>query len=880
MKAISLNQKAHAKLPTLAIAVAIRVGISSFAGSSGNLIGSASAQQNADDRTAVPRAKPIDPGATTGSDRPAVARPVEIPIPPPAPPVAKPVDPKALKGDPKKAGEVKKYREDLITYADLLFSRKEWKLAAQQYQIFLSEHPGSPNAPAAWFRLGECYLAAGQQPDALTSFNYLVSRFKKGPFVGAAAYRLATAKFTAQEYRDALVHFTTASKQAPAAELKLQASYYRARCLELLKEDKAALAAYREVLAANIDKEPSDPDKDPKNDDPETKPDSGGDKKANPFAERAQLSIARLLHEAEDLEAAFAEYLALSKISKTPGIRHEALARGGLLAAQLGKTEESNRMLDAVLAGDADDEWVGTAQVALIFNLYASGDHERVVRIYNSGIARTPNDIRPKLLMMVANSMRQIGDFKSAASVYAIIEKSFRGLPLAAEAIFRRLQCLDENGDLDLVNEVDRFVKSQQKIDSTSAFIDLSRLMQGEWYFQRSQWQNAAKAYAAVRPDKIPEKYRAAHLYKLGWAQTESGEQGDGVVSLSKFIDDHPGDPFVPSALAKRATTQQALGNRTDALKDYRQIADEHPDSDQLEFCLEQVAYIHNVQREIPEMMTAYQALLDKFPETKGAAEAWFYIGGGHYEQKQYAKALEPLRKARSLDPKGFTARATEVIVLALFRVEDIEILAKEAELALSSKPPVKVPVPVLNYLGEKLFRAENYRQSDRFFTAASTPSKPSETPSAVWDYLGRARYEVGIFGGSIIAFDHYLSIVQRPSDRAEGYLNKGRSLLAKGDFADAGEAAREALKLVQQGKKNARGRLLRGDIAAASDDHAAAAREYFITAQIFVNDPEITPQALAKAARSYRNAGDEAKAVELEGQLAADYPDYRLVEE
>ncbi len=837
------------------------------------------AQQDTGDKPAVPRAQPVDPSAI--KDKPAVARPVPIPIPipippPTAPPVAKPVDRAAIKeGDnPEKAEQ----REDLITYADLLFSRNEFKLAAQQYQIFLKEHQGSPNAPAAWFRLGECYLAAKQPEDALTSFNYLVDRFKTGAFVGAAAYRLATAEFTAGDHQRALDHFATAAAEAPAAELRLQASYYRARCLELLKKNAEAIAAYREIIATKV--EASDEKDSPEGNgkkDSKDKPKPGGTPPANPFAERARLSIARLLSDDEKIEAAYGEYLALTESATTPAILQESRARAGLIAAQLGKTEESNRLLDAVLNGDADDQWVGTAQVALIFNLYATGDHEKVVQIYNRGIARTPDDVRPNLLMMVANSMRQTGDFKSAAAVYAILEKSFRALPIAAEAIFRKLQCLDEIGDLTMVNEVGNFIEEQKKIDPDTPFIDLALLMKAEWHFQRSDWKNAAEAYAAVRTAKIPEKYRAAQLYKLGWAQTEAGEGADGVASLGRFISEFPDDPFIPSALAKRAATLQGLGNRADALRDYRRIAADHADSDQLEFALEQIAYIHNVQREIPEMMAAYSALLEKFPETAGAAEAWFYVGGGHYEQKEYAKALEPLRKARTLDSENFFARATEVIVLTLFRLEDVATLAVEADLALNHEPPVKVPVPVLNYLGEKLYQKDDFKGADRFFSTASTPQKPAETPAAVWDYLGRARYEIGIYGGAVIAFDHYLSIVQRPSDRCEGYLNKGHALLAKKDYEAAEAAAREALTLVHQGKQNARARLLRGDIFHGQADHESAAREYCITAQIFVNDPEITPQALAKAARAYGNAGDTTKATELEQQLKQTYPNYRL---
>ena len=53
-------------------------------------------------------------------------------------------------------------KEDLLAYADLLFSKKQYPLAARQYQLFRTQHPQSPNAESGWFRLGECYLQVGQ----------------------------------------------------------------------------------------------------------------------------------------------------------------------------------------------------------------------------------------------------------------------------------------------------------------------------------------------------------------------------------------------------------------------------------------------------------------------------------------------------------------------------------------------------------------------------------------------------------------------------------------------------------------------------------------------------------------------------------------------
>ena len=44
--------------------------------------------------------------------------------------------------------------EELLEYANLLFSREQYGVAAGQYRTFIQENSKSPNLQIAWFRLG------------------------------------------------------------------------------------------------------------------------------------------------------------------------------------------------------------------------------------------------------------------------------------------------------------------------------------------------------------------------------------------------------------------------------------------------------------------------------------------------------------------------------------------------------------------------------------------------------------------------------------------------------------------------------------------------------------------------------------------------------
>ena len=108
------------------------------------------------------------PSPLPAQDAPARDAPA---LPPPGPVPARtaaPVQAQPLPGvSPPQATPVP---EDILSYADLLYSKEQYAIAAQQYQIFIREQPTSPNLQAAWFRLGECYLKVNQLEDSLTTF--------------------------------------------------------------------------------------------------------------------------------------------------------------------------------------------------------------------------------------------------------------------------------------------------------------------------------------------------------------------------------------------------------------------------------------------------------------------------------------------------------------------------------------------------------------------------------------------------------------------------------------------------------------------------------------------------------------------------------------
>lgn len=767
--------------------------------------------------------------------------------------------------------------EEVLEYADLLFSRDQFGIAAQQYQIFIKENPNSPNIQIAWFRLGECYLKVNQEEDAVDTFQYLVNEFKKGPFVGSAAYRLAVLRFNAKDYRNAVTFFKVAKDELTDETAKLQAQFYYGRSLQLTGQAKEALVEFEQVIAAN--------------------PEGG-----NPFLERCMLETARLYFDLGETEKAVEQFVALAESATTQEFKEEATVRGGLLAAEIGDLELSEEMLKKAMKFSDTSPWKSLAQVGAIFNAFAREDYDRVIALYNTGAYTAPDESRAKMLLIVGHSFRIKGDLDSAVRLYALVEGKYPDRKEGIEAGYRKLQILHQQGGEGLPEAVEQFARNQRKVDPDSTFIDMAYLMLAEWNFAKAEnaasgagsdyakkhYKDAAAAYKRVREANIDEKYHEVRLYKEGWSEIESGNLPAGILTLTKFLENHPESTLASSAIAKRAMAYQSQEDHQFALGDYQDLVKRFPSAPEVEFAMQQIALILAHQRKIPEMINAYNELLEKFPATDGAAEAHYWIGVGYFDLEQHQQAVPELEKARELDSE-FEDKATLRLVICHYQLENIAKLAGETRRYFENEPEAptdgsarkkrtEIPPQIVEYLGRKLAADGQYEDAEYFLSAIAVPDAPQKTSAIVWKLLGESRSHLKKHAAAIQAYDQYLVQTERPSERASAYLNRGIAQLCLRDFDAARNSAQESLRSQKEGRTNAEARILLGDIAAAQGELEEAAREYLVVSQIFM-DPEVTPIALSKSINAYQSLGDKEKVKQFRTELREKFPNYQAPE-
>jgi TolA-binding protein len=304
------------------------------------------------------------------------------------------------------------------------------------------------------------------------------------------------------------------------------------------------------------------------------------------------------------------------------------------------------------------------------------------------------------------------------------------------------------------------------------------------------------------------------------------------------------------------------------ALKDFDSIIDAYPAAPERELALQQKALVLGQQEDYKGMTAAFRKLLEDYPKSSAGGQANFWIGWAAFEDKDYKSAIESLEAARKLDPAQYGERATLRIILCYYYLQDRPALTR----TIAENKGLNVPVEITRWLGRKSFEEGDFAAAERFLLPVLKDSK--NVDPAVLIELAEAQIQLGKTREAAPVVAQYLETAREPYSRARGLQAKAGVLLGKKEFEEAEKLCDESLLLQPEGRLNAEGRLLSGEIYYARGDYDGAARA-FMTVALLYDDSSVTPRALQRAADAYRKANNELEAEKALQELQQRFPDF-----
>lgn len=781
----------------------------------------------------------------------------ETPVPraePAVPPESRPqITPPEEERAPAPSAEAESPPRRQLEYAKSLYSQKLYDLAIPEFEKYLEQYPGASGAASALFFLGESYRALNKNTPARKSFQRVLDDFGESDFAGPAAYVLAETAFTQKNYGEALPLFHRAASKSKETALALSSKYFEARCLETLDKKDDAAAIYQQVIDA---------------------------KNPNPYREDSRLAAASIYVSRGKKAEALKQYEALSNEAQKPALKAETAVRGGMIALDLvqsDKTKVDKAMLDRATAllqkGRTLPEagkFRAIAQVGFRRLQYQTGQHEKLLAEYEKELPKLPEAAKAEVMLLAANSQRQLGRTEEADETYRQIMSDFPERDEGKEAAYQRLINLYNSDPSALLAEVDEFLESNPTAERAAQ----AKVLKAEALYKQQNYADAAPIYSELRSAQLPAKLQAECAYKLGLCYVQTKNVPGTIEACTFFLQAFPDNPQGAAVLAQRALAYQQDKNYSAALTDLNLILTKFPKAHEREAALQLKALLLGQQDDAKGMVQTFRQLLKEFPKSSVAPQAQYYIGKGLFDAKDYKGAIPALEKGRQPNNEQYYEQASVRIILCHFYLKDRSALTKEVNAFMQAKPNSTVPGEVLEWLGIEFYNEKNYEAAEKYLSALGKIENPGNVKPDFWFYLGDAASKQKHFGEAEEAYSRYLQTATDPAGKAKVLLALGAAKIGAHKPDDAQKIAEQIMTLQPEGRVNAEARLLAGEVQIERGKFDEAGKAFMGVALLY-DDPAITPRALEKAAAAYRRAGNTAEADRVDKQLHERYPNY-----
>jgi TolA-binding protein len=781
--------------------------------------------------------------------------PPGYPRPPGPPPQQQPQIPRALPVDdntPPPAAEGEQQEKRQLEYASDLFARKMYDLAAPEFQKYLEDYPGASGRAQAYMLLGECYRNLNKSSNARTAFQKVLNDYPESEFAGPAAYALAVMAFGQKNYPDALPLFHRSATKSKDAAVALSAHYFEARCLEALDKKDEALDIYQQVAEA---------------------------KNPNPYREDARETAARIALARGRKPDALRQYEALSNETQKPALKAEVTVRAGLIALDLiqasnGKIDKA--MVDKAMAllqkGRSLNEagkWRSLAQLGIVKLQFQTGQFAALIDGYKKVLPQLTEEMRPEVMLLAANSQRQLAHAKEAEALYAEIIQKYPNREEAKDAALDRLLNIYNSDPSTLPPEVDQYLATNPPPERA----DQAKFFKAEALYKQQNYPRAAPIFAELRASQLSPKLRAEAAYQLGSCYLQMKDVNGIVEAFGFFVQAFPDSPLAPTAYARRAETFESDKNYDGALSDWNTIVGKYPGAREREEALQHKALVLGQQQNPKGMSETFRQLLKEFPKTPAAAMAHYYIGKSAFELKDYKTALISLNTARQLDKEHYYVPATIRIISCHFGLHDRAATTREVDGFLASNAQGTIPAEILEWLGIEYYNEKKFDAAVKYLGVLGKIDNPPVKPD-FWFYLGDAAARQQKFDEAENALGRYLQISTDAAGKARVLLKLGDIKIAAHKPDDAQKIAEQIMVLQPEGQVNAQARLLAGDVQFERGKFDEAGRAFMSVALLY-DDPAVTPRALKRAAASYQRAGKADEADKAARQLKEKYPNY-----
>ena len=437
----------------------------------------------------------------------------------------------------------------LFWAAESQFQLGNLRESAELFQRYQREFASGRHLDASHYALGWVYFRQARYNDAAAEFRRFLDAYRvrneEVPYRTDALLRLGDSYYATKRYADAVQAYRQAAEQAGDYALyQIGQAHYSAG------NSSEAISAFRRLLT---------------------------EFPRSTWAEEAQYQLGYIYFLNQDYDRAIAEYRQIIEQKPRDPLAAKAQYGVGDALFNAGRTEEAVEAYMVVLERYPQSAFVGDAATGIQYALTAAGDERRAARMIQDFAARNPDSpVVDQLRFSQAEVKYQSGrvdealadlqqfvrssndeDLLADAYFYLGVIQADRGQAREAEGYFRQV--------VDGFPESTRFPEAALRLGHL--FLEANRAQPAQQVFRRLEQMRSDE------PRVVAEARAGQGLALLALGRTAEAQR-----LLREAIDAAPESPETLPAYLGLARVYEGSGDRSEAIRIYRQVAGQSRD--------------------------------------------------------------------------------------------------------------------------------------------------------------------------------------------------------------------------------------------------------------------------------------------------------------
>lgn len=742
-----------------------------------------------------------------------------------------------------------------LDFANGLFQREMYAEAIDEYERFLAAAPTSPEATTARYRLGEAAYATAQYDKALAAFDQVLAATPAPSLKARTDLSRGEVLYYLKKFDDARAALAPLAKAEDTTQ-RSRALYYLGRANADAGNPGPAAEAFRAIVSDLGD---------------------------TPLAPYAQYQLGFALLAQQQYEDAAVQFSAAAASKADDATRAEARYRAAQVYDQIAWHDAAADAYQKLLDEFPNATQRERATYGLAWARFRGGDTEagrRAAEAFDKAYPESP--LRVGTLYLSGCALQHAKKYDEALAIFNKLRETAAQTEFGPAAQYRAAWVRYLKGEVDPARDA---IQAFLTENPTSPYLGEAAFLLGTILVGQGDYENAQQQFRLVY-DKYPDsEFGADALFKSAECLSQLGATDQAATLFEEFATRYPENPLTEQAILRAGDANFNAQAFKDAVEKYRKILDLKPSPEVQRQTLYRLAITYHNMKEHAKSADTFRTLAETYPDDPRAPEAWYRIGEHLLRDAKdprkaidaYDAAIAGVDKAKA-DPAGIAGFAQRGIALAHYEQKDYDAAATAFLKLAQTRPEVPLNEDTYAWAGQRFFDAKQWENAATMFQAMLTAVPTYPSPERILFLIAECSDNLGKVEDALARYQQVIDATPAAEKAVEARYRIALLHEKAGRTDDAIRMLEEAAN-ANAGDVAARARFHLGELHEARGEHDKAARSFMRVAILFLH-PELSPEALWRAASNFQKAGSTEQARNAYNELLQDYPSHARAEE